>query len=250
MLLGRPLERFEAPRLSPPFPTAGAFVGGIEARGKHLLLHFSDGLTLHTHLRMTGSWHLYRPGEPWSRGAGQVRALVAVPGAVAVCFNAPVVELLDAGALARHPVLRRLGPDLTDEDVDLDAAVARMAQLPEPDAPIVEVLLDQRVASGIGNVYASEVCFLHGTDPRTPLHAVPTATRREMLDTAGRLLRRNLVTVRRTTVPGAPDGSLWVYGRAGQPCRRCRTPVTSERVGRHARITSWCPHCQPPAASH
>ncbi len=236
---------FEAPRLSPPFPAVGATVDRVEARGKHLLVTTSDGYTLHTHMRMTGSWHLYRPGERWQRGATHVRARIEVPDAVAVCFDAPVVEVLDAGALARHPALRRLGPDLTGADPDLDEAVTRMARTPAPDAAFKEVLLDQRVASGVGNVYASEVCFLHRLDPRTPLHAVDVATRRDALASAARLLVANLTTVRRTTVPGAGDGALWVYGRGGRPCRRCRSPIVYARVGVDARGTYWCPRCQP-----
>lgn len=246
VLVGRPVERLEAPRLPPPVPAPGTTVERIEARGKHLLVWFSDGLVLHTHLRMTGSWHLARPGERWQRPASQMRAVIAVPDAVAICFNAPVVEVLDAGAVDRHPALRRLGPDLTAPDPDLDAALTRMARIPAPDAPVADVLLDQRVASGIGNVYKSDVCFLHGTDPRTPLSAVPGTTRRAMLEDASRLLRANLSTGRRTTVPGAADGTVWVYGREGQPCRRCRTPIRYAKVGVHARGTYWCPVCQPP----
>ena len=238
--------RFEAPRLSPPFPSVGASIDAVEARGKHLLIHASDGMVLHTHMRMTGSWHLYAPGAPLRRSASHVRALLEVPDAVAVCFDAPVVELLDAGAVERHPALRRLGPDLTAADPDLDDALGRMARIPSPDMTIGDALLDQRVASGIGNVYRSEVCFLLGLDPRTPLHAVDEPRRRELFAVASRLLQDNLTTVRRTTVPGSPDGSLWVYGRHGRPCRRCRTPIAAARTGEHARLAYWCPTCQPP----
>jgi endonuclease-8 len=246
-LQGREVVRFEVPRLIPPFPATGSTIERIEARGKHLVVWSSDGLVLHTHLGMPGSWHLYRPGEPWQRGPGQVRAVVEVADAVAVCFNAPTVEVLDAGAVERHPALRRLGPDLTAPDPDLDLALERMARIPAPGTPVADVLLDQRVASGIGNVYKSDVCFLHGLDPRTPLSVVPEATRRSLLADASRLLQANLTTARRTTVPGAPDGTVWVYGREGRPCRRCRTPIRYATVGVHARGTYWCPRCQPPA---
>lgn len=249
-LVGQPLERFDAPRLPPPFPEPGVDVTSVEARGKHLLIRFGDGHVLHTHLRMTGSWHLYRPGERWQRSRRAVRAVVAVPDAVAVCFDAPVVELLDDAALLRHPGLQRLGPDLCLPDPDLDEAVRRFAALPAPDAPVVTALLDQRVAAGIGNVYASELCFLERVHPTTPVHAVPAPVRRALLERGGILLRRNLATVRRTTVPNAPDGSLWVYGRAGQACRRCGTPIEADRIGEHARITYWCPACQPAGTDH
>lgn len=245
MLEGRALERFEAPRLVPPFPTVGVVVTAVEARGKHLLVRFSDGLVLHTHLRMSGSWHLYRPGAPWSRDPRGLRALIGVADAVAVCFDAPTVELLDRAAVERHPRLRLLGPDLTAADPDLDAALARMSRSADPDATIGDVLLDQRIAAGTGNVYRCEVCFLHRLHPATPLRAVAPDDRRGLLATASRLLRDNLDTARRTTVPGAPDGTVYVYGRAGRPCRRCGTPVRFDRLGVHHRDTYWCPGCQP-----
>jgi endonuclease-8 len=162
----------------------------------------------------------------------------------AVCFDAPVVELLDAAAVDRHPALRRLGPDLCLPGADLDAALDRMGRIPEPDRILVEVLLDQRVAAGIGNVFASELAFLARRHPLDRLDAVDVATRRVLLEDATRLLRANLERARRTTVPGAPDGSLWVYGRDGQPCRRCGTSIRVARVGDGARPTYWCPRCQ------
>jgi endonuclease-8 len=242
---GEVLRAFEAPRLTPPFPAEGETVGPIEARGKHLLVRFSGGLVLHTHMRMTGSWHQYRPGAPWRRPRRSARVVLRTNPAVAVCFDAPVVALLDEPAVARHPVLRRLGPDLCVPGVDIDLALDRMSRIPEPDATIAEVLLDQRVAAGIGNVYASEVCHLGGIHPRTPLARVDAGTRRVLLTTAARLLQANLDLPYRTTVAGAEPGTLHVYGRDGEPCRRCRTPLVAERVGADARITTWCPRCQP-----
>lgn len=245
-LLGEQLIAFEARRLPAPQPRVGETIDGIEARGKHLLLRFSGGLVLHTHLRMSGSWHVYRPGAPWQRGPGAARAVITTASAVAVCFAAPVVELLDEQAVRRHPTLRRLGPDLCLPDPDLDDALRRMALVPDPGTAIGAVLLDQRVAAGVGNVYRSEVCHLHGLDPRTPVGAVPEALRRALLATAAELLRRNLELPARTTVAGAPPGTLHVYGRAGHPCRACGTPIEAEHTGEQARITYWCPVCQPP----
>lgn len=244
VLLGRQLVAFEAPRLTGRGPTPGETITGIEARGKHLLVRFSGGLVLHTHLRMTGSWHAYRPDDPWLRGAGTARVVLRTAEAVAVCFNAPVVELLDDGAVARHPALRRLGPDLCVADPDLDDALGRMAR--DDTRTVGDALLDQRIASGIGNVYRSEVCHLHGLDPRTPLRDVDPGTRRALLGTAADLLRRNLELPARTTVRGAPPGTLFVYGRAGRPCRTCGTTIEAARTGEHARIAYWCPRCQPP----
>lgn len=243
-LVGRGLTRLEAPRLARPMPGPGTAVEDVQARGKHLLVAFGDGHVLHTHMRMTGSWHVYRARERWQKGRGRMRALLADDAVQAVCFDAPVVELLDRTALARHPALSRLGPDLCLPDVDLDAALVRMGRIPEPDRCLVEVLLDQRVAAGVGNVFASELAFLAGRHPLTPLGAVDVATRQQVLADAARLLQANLTRSARTTVPRAPEGSLWVYGRDGRPCRRCGTSIRVAAVGDGARPTYWCPRCQ------
>jgi endonuclease VIII len=247
VLVGQPLTRVELPRRPRPWPGVGASVTAVEARGKHLLVRTSDGLVLHTHQLMTGSWHLYAPGERWRRSPRAARVVLAVPGAVAVCFASPVVEVLDARAEARHPALRRLGPDLCDPAADVDTALARLGYLSAPGRSIGEALLDQRIACGVGNVYRCDVLFLHGLHPATPVDAVDEATRRSLLVTAGELLRANLgAASARTTVTGGPAGSLWVYGRGGRPCRRCATPVESGHLGEHARLVYWCPTCQPP----
>ncbi len=243
-LAGRTVTAIELPRVAGTLPRVGSQVEAVEARGKHLLVHFSDGLIVHTHLRMTGMWHVYAPGQRWRRPRSGARAVIAVDGAVAVCFFAPVVEVLDAPAVARHPSLRRLGPDLCLPTPDLDDALTRMERS-DTQAPLADVLLDQRVASGIGNVYKSEVCFLHGRHPATPLAAVPPEERRALLATAADLLRNNLGGMPRTTVPGAPPGSLWVYGRAGEACRRCGTTVVAADLGTPPRVTYLCPGCQP-----
>lgn len=243
-LVGRALTRLEAPRLVRPMPGPGTAVTDVQARGKHLLVCFDDDHVLHTHMRMTGAWHVYRARQRWQKGRGGMRAVLADDQVQAVCFDAPVVELLDRGAVARHPALSRLGPDLCVPDVDLDEALARMGRLPGPDRALVEVLLDQRVAAGVGNVFASELAFLAGRHPRTRLHDVDVATRQQLLADAARLLRANVARSRRTTVPGAPDGSLWVYGRDGRPCRRCGTAIRVAAVGDGARPTYWCPRCQ------
>ncbi len=254
-LVGRPLRRFEAPRLLGDRPRPGVEVEEVEAVGKHLLVHFAGGLSLETHMRMTGSWHLYRSGERWRKPRHLLRCLVEVPDWEAVCFSAPVVRTYrrdgrrNALGVADDPVAH-LGPDLCAEGADLDEAVRRMGQVPEPPTTIAEVLLDQTVAAGIGNVYKSEVCFVCGLDPFTPVGDVPPALRRQLVEVAADLLRRNLVTSRRTTTVG-PPGSLAVYGRARQGCPRCGTPVRVVRHGAQARSTYWCPECQrrPPQRS-
>jgi len=251
VLEGRTVTRFEAPRVVGRTPSAGSTVTSVEAKGKHLLIAFSDGLTLHTHMRMTGSWHIYRTGERWRKAPWMARAVVAVAprsedrsgpgdsGYEAVCFNAPVVEIHDQRDRSPKPGLDSLGPDLCLPDVDLDGAVERMATLAGPEDEIANVLLDQRVAAGIGNIYKSETLHACGVDPFMPVSELDVDTRRRLLATASRLLRANLGTGPRTTV----DGGLGVYGRRGRPCRRCGTPIRSARQGQN-RTTYWCPSCQ------
>jgi endonuclease-8 len=210
----------------------------VEARGKHLLIWFGDGHVLHTHMRMNGSWHLARPGERWRAPHGSARAVIETPALVAVCFRAPVVELLTHREVDRHPALSALGPDLCLPDPDLDDISARLERS-DPQRPIAEVLLDQRVASGIGNVYKAEVLHACGVHPSTALGSLDASARRELYATAARLLRGNLRSAHRRTVP---EG-LAVYGRRGLPCRRCGATIREDR-GPDARVTAWCPGCQ------
>jgi endonuclease-8 len=238
-IAGKPLLGFETPRLrAAPFPSE-TVIRNVEARGKHLLVGFGDGRVLHTHMRMSGSWHVYRPGERWHRAEHRVRVRIDVLDAVAVCFDAPVVELLRERDLPRHPRLSALGPDLCSPDADLSEAVERLGRL-SPGTEVAVALLDQRVASGIGNVYKSEVLFARMVDPFAPLGRLGTATKNALVETASRMLRSNLDGGRRTTVPGG----LAVYGKAGRPCPRCGTRIRSARQGEGARTTYWCPSCQ------
>ena len=239
VLEGRELERFEAPRVRGRPPAAGARIEAVEARGKHLLIRFGDGAVLHSHMRMTGSWHTYRTGEPWQRHASRARVVIETGTSVAVCFDAPVIELLDERGLARHPQLAALGPDLCIAEPDIEEALRRMDAL-DPTTPVGVALLDQRVASGVGNVYRSEVLWASRVDPFRPVGDVAPQVRRELLVTAARMLRSNLGGGRRETVPGG----LAVYDRAGRPCPRCAATIRSRRLGEQARSVWWCPGCQ------
>jgi endonuclease-8 len=246
-LLGRTVVRLDLPRSALRGPEPGVVVDRVEAQGKHLLIGFDDGWVLQTHMRMTGSWHLYRSGERWRKPAHLVRALVEVAppvdrpdesGWVAVCFSAPVVELV------RNPKTEHLGPDLCLPDADLGETVRRMGQV-DPGTPLADVLLDQRICCGVGNVYKSEVPFALGLHPLTPVGELDGDTRRRVVATAARQLQANLTTTSRTTMPG-PPGTKGVYGRKGEPCRRCGTPVRMAYTGPQSRSTYWCPTCQPP----
>jgi endonuclease-8 len=231
-LAGKEVVRMAAPRLLfAPFP-AGTIVVGAEAVGKHCLIAFDDGRTLRTHMRMTGSWHLYKPGERWRKKAAAMRALVAVEDWVAVCFAAPEVELVDdAGVEATG----HLGPDLCLPAADVDRAAELLVELSPPDREIGDALLDQRIACGVGNVWKSESLHVERLDPFTPVGSLSAEQRRSLLATAARLLHEQVVR---------PGGVRAVYGRRGQPCRRCGTPIAWRPQGPHRRGTYWCPACQ------
>jgi endonuclease-8 len=222
----------------------GASVATVEARGKHLLIGFDSGLTLRSHLRMSGSWHRYRPGEPWRRPRSQASAILETPEAVAVAFNTPVVELLTAAELRRSRPLTTLGPDLLSASFDAEEALRRLRD--RNAEQLGNALLDQRAVAGIGNVYKSEVAFLERLDPWASVAACGDEELRAVLATARRLLQANTRGGERVTT-GSPSRSerLWVYGRAGRPCRRCGTLVRHGRQGDLARLTYWCPRCQP-----
>jgi endonuclease-8 len=238
-LAGGSLVRFEARRLRANAPEVGTPVRSVEARGKHLLVAFDDGRILHTHMGMSGSWHVYRSGERWRKDPAAARVVLEVPGAVAVCFSAPVVELLDERELRTHPRLSALGPDLCSPDADLDEGLDRLGRLP-PETEIAIALLDQRVACGVGNVYKSETLFACRVDPFARVGDLEARTRRGILVKASELLRRNLDGGPRATF----EGALAVYGRTHRPCPRCGTAIRSRRQGEANRTTYWCPSCQ------
>jgi len=263
LLAGRAVR---AARGRPGGPSLGRLVGrqilAVEARGKHLLMGFAAGtdgapaLTLHTHLGLHGSWHRYRPGEPWRGGRQRAVAVLETDTSVAVCFDAPTVELIETRALPLHPVLAALGPDLLAAVPDTSAALGRLADPARAAMPIGEALLDQTALAGLGNVYRSEVCFVERVDPWTPVRALPAGTLERLVETGARLLLANRDDPRRTTVPdaiGGPAGTdlsrrrsarLWVYGRAGRPCHRCGALIRSATAGPLARRVYWCPACQ------
>jgi endonuclease-8 len=226
----------------------GSSVREITTQGKNLILHFDNGLALRTHLRMNGVWHRYSPGERWLRSPSQARVVLEVPGHVVVLFNAPVAELVSERALSQHPALTSLGPDLLAPVFDADAALARLSSHP---GPIGEALLDQRVLAGLGNVYKSEVLFLDGLDPWARIADLDEARLRSVLLIAQRLLQANVRpgAPRITTTDSSVASPVWVYGRAGRPCFRCRGPIQARRQGDPPRLTYWCPTCQSPVGS-
>ena len=242
-LAGQRLARtdFRMPRIATA-DLSGSTVLEVASRGKHLLLRIEGGVTLHTHYKMDGSWHLYRPGERWRGPSWQVRVLLETAPWIAVGFRLAVAELVPTRD--EHAVVGHLGPDPLAPDWDPAEALRRL--LAQPERPIGDALLDQRVMAGPGNVWKSELCFLRGLDPWTPVGRV---TRPERLIA----LTRELFEANRasgdqiTTGDARPGRSRWVYGRGGRPCRRCGTPIRVRGPSDPERVTYWCPSCQPSA---
>jgi endonuclease-8 len=228
----------------------GRRIDAVETRGKNLLIRFDGGLELRTHLRMHGSWHRYRPGERWRRPPGRARLVLEVDGSVAVCFDAPVVELLEIRAEHLHAPLAGLGPDLLDPAFDAAEARRRLRAPERAGLEIAVALLDQRALAGIGNVYKNEVCWIERVSPFARVGDLDDATLDRLVATARRLLVANVDARRgpeRVTTAGdrGAPGPLYVYGRGGRPCRRCAAPIAVARQGTDLpRTTYWCPTCQ------
>ena len=256
-LAGQVVTSFESQlpqltRVDEDAPIAGRTVVDVRAVGKHLLIELSGDLVLRTHLRMRGSWHVYRPGERWRRGQQHMRIVVATARSVAVGFDITVAELLDSRALARCSDLNHLGPDLLAESFDVGEAVTRLRQRPE--MLVGDALLDQTVMAGIGNVFKSEALFACRINPLVSVARLRDEQLESLVRKARALLARNArpgpwagrgqTWLRQTTGSLDPSARLWVYGRTGRPCRQCGTPIVSRLHGSGTRRSYWCPKCQ------
>ena len=246
-LAGRVLTRsdFRVPKLATA-DLAGRQVLAVVARGKHMLTRVDGGLTLHTHFRMEGTWHLYRPGQRWAGGPDwQVRVVLDNAEWQAVGYRLPVVELLPTAQEDR--VVGHLGPDLLDETFDADEALRRLRA--GPGRAVGMALLDQRLLAGLGNLYRCEALFLRGLSPWCAVGEV--ADLPALVRTSRRLIRANRGHPEQTTTGSLRRGEEhWVFERTGRPCRRCGTRVGSAEQAdpgapAYARLTYWCRHCQP-----
>lgn len=236
---------------------AGRTVLAVASVGKHLFTRFDDGHSLHTHFRLDGAWHLYRPGMRWRRPVHEARAVLETADRVAVGFALHDMELLPTAE--EHRLVGHLGPDLLDPawgPRHAEKAVRRLAAL--GDEEIGVALLDQRVMAGVGNLYGVEICFLRGVSPWAPVREVPDLP--AVVTLARTLLLRNADRPEQSTTGELRRGrQQWVYGRAGRPCLRCGTRIrTARQAGRgadpaetvEAGTSYWCPRCQPgPAPS-
>ncbi|WP_037682264.1 Fpg/Nei family DNA glycosylase [Streptomyces griseus] len=229
----------------PKYATAdltGRAVLDVTPRGKHLLTRIEGGLTLHSHLRMDGSWKVYAADQRWSGGPGhQIRVILGNTDRTAVGYRLPVLELLRTTEEDR--VVGHLGPDLLGPDWNPELALANL--LTDPARPLGEALLDQRNLAGIGNVYKSELCFLLGATPWLPVGDLPADRTAKLPALAKKLLEANRDRPIRATT-GLRGQDLFVYGRARRPCLRCRTPirVADQGDGSRERPTYWCWACQ------
>jgi endonuclease-8 len=244
-LEGRRVDTVSAADARAAARCAGRCVRQVYAHGKHLFIEFDNAWLMRSHLGMYGAWHRYACGEPWQKPRRQMSISLTANGEEFVCFNAKEIEWLNKPGIRERIVGTRLGPDLAVVDPDLDTVLRRAREFAAEDRLLADVLLDQRIAAGIGNVYKSEVLFLERCSPWQRLGQTSDETLHGCFDTAADLLRRNLGGGPRVTrFEGDGAGRLWVYRRRGLPCFECDTRIESRRIGVHHRGTYWCPSCQ------
>lgn len=221
----------------------GRVVTSVAAKGKHLMIDTDDGRVVHSHLGMTGSWHVYPSGEAWRKPASQAALALHTRHHAVVCFSPKRLELVTVTHLRRNDYAQQLGPDLMRADSDLDAALQRMRIYHL--APIGEAVMNQTIVAGIGNVYKSETLFLARLNPWTRVGDLPDGVLLEYLADTRRLMRMNRGPGRRVTRFRADGKRHWVYGRGGEPCHECGGTITLRRQGDAGRTTYWCAACQP-----
>lgn len=227
----------------PAFATvdlAGERVDSVASRGKHLLIRVGD-VSIHSHLKMEGSWEVYPVGARWRHPGFQARVVLTTATVAAVGFQLGILEVVPRSDEER--IVGYLGPDLLGADWDADEAVRRLAE--HPDQPVAVALLDQRNLAGLGNAYANEICFVRGMLPTRP---TKDADLPATVALAHRMIVANRDRAQRVTTGSTRRGeSTWVYGRDGRPCLRCGTLIERSELGRtelEQRVTYFCPRCQ------
>ena len=233
----------------------GRTVERVEARGKWCLIFFSSDLILLTHMRMSGSWHIYRTGERWQAPHSAMRVVIACGNVQAVGFRIPVAELHTARSLERAAHISELGPDVLSASYRVDEAAWALREYgrAHPDAEIGNVLLNQHVIAGVGNIFKSEIAFAAQVNPFRRMRTITDRELERIAEIAQRYMLANVVEsegnanagARGTTRAMDRGGRLWVYRRQGQECRRCGAIIEMRRQGTGARSSYWCPSCQP-----
>jgi endonuclease-8 len=259
-LAGRPITGFRSTfplltRFDDETPLVGQLVEIVESRGKWLLIHFSGGGTLATHLLMNGSWHIYRPGERWQQPRVNMRIVIENREYIAVGFRVPVARMHTALSLARDAKIPQPALDVLSPEFDAEGATLRV--LAHFDEEIADVLLHQEVLAGVGNEFKSEICFVEGVNPFCLVSALSREQVVGLIAAAQRLVAANILEdsgddivtyggrKRRTTHESDPGASVYVYGRKGEACRRCGATICRRLQGPDARVTFWCEKCQP-----
>jgi endonuclease-8 len=215
---------------------AGRAVRLVEAYGKHLFIRFEENLTLHSHLRMSGAWGVYRSGQRWSRSPRRAWLVIRSGGVEVVQFDGPVLELLSESRARTDRRLYGLGQDILGERLDYELLWRRLRE-DDPTRPIGDALLDQRTLAGIGNIWKAEACFAAAVDP---WRAAGEVSEQEILAVVG-FAREHMTQSAQDGYQARPRA---VYGRAGMPCPRCVTPIRARGQGEQNRMTYWCPGCQ------
>jgi len=224
---------------------SGERVDDVRAHGKHLWVSLSGGRAIRSHLGMHGSWHTYSAGADWQKPRYQASLIIDVGERLYVCFNAKEVEVVAARGVRSRVLRSRLGPDLIANEPDGSMLVRRAREFDDGNMLLLDALLDQRIAAGIGNVYKSEVLFIERLPPTLILAQSSDDEIERCYRTAATLLRQNLGGGKRVTRRQSDNaGRLWVYNRTGKPCHECQSPIRSRKMGRHHRATYWCSHCQ------
>jgi endonuclease-8 len=232
----------------------GRLIESVEARGKWICMNFSGNLTLLTHMLMSGSWHIYRPGEKWQRPLGDMRIVIKTEKMLAVAFKVPIAEFHTSDTLRRRQGFGQLGQNVLAPDFDPTQSIQSL--LVHGHLEVGAALLSQSIMAGLGNVFKSEVCFACGVNPFRRVDSLTLDEASCLVNTARRFLLANvteasgdqIVTytgMRRTTGRASSEERLWVYGRRNERCRNCGTVIESRKQGEDARTTFWCPSCQP-----
>jgi endonuclease VIII len=238
-LVGQPIVEIETPQPRHaldrwPERLGGRAVRAVDARGKHLFIRFEGDLTLHSHLRMTGQWGVYRRGERWRRSPRRAWLVIRTERHEVVEFDGPVLELMTDSRTRFDRRLAMLGPDVLAEELD-EARFLALLRAGDDSRPVGEALLDQRVLAGVGNMWKAEGCFLAGISPWRSV--------RDLTDDEALAVVRELRPLMRASAEGRRTGRRWVYDRAGLPCRRCDTPIAARGQGDDNRTAYWCPEC-------
>jgi endonuclease-8 len=239
-LVGQPIVEIETPQPRHaldrwPERLGGRAVRAVDARGKHLFIRFEGDLTLHSHLRMTGQWGVYRRGERWRRSPRRAWLVIRTEQHEVVEFDGPVLELMTDSRTRFDRRLATLGPDVLAEELDERRFLA-LLRAGDDSRAIGEALLDQRVLAGVGNMWKAEGCFLAGISPWRSV--------RDLTDAEALAVVHELRPLMRASAEGRRTGRRWVYDRAGLPCRRCDTPIAARGQGDDNRTAYWCPECQ------